>query len=130
VSTRDCYEKAWASFKRFLQRSSVCFYNASVDNVLDYLVHLHGLKLVYSTINTHRSAISMTLAPVDSSPIGENCQVTPFMRGIFNLCPPKRKAPQVWDPERVLNVFRHWPLPLPLSHLIQKGVFLISIVSS
>jgi hypothetical protein len=50
---------------------------------MNYITHLHSLKLSYSTINLHRSAISMTLAHVDEAPIGNHPLVTRLVKRAF-----------------------------------------------
>jgi hypothetical protein len=125
---RESYERAWQAFKQFLRPSAIPFDQASVEQVADYLSHLFKKKLEWSTINTHRSAISMTLAPVDGVSIGEHPFITRLMRGVFTKRPQRYKIPVAWDPNKVLDVFQHWPIPLPLSHLIRKGAFLLAIV--
>jgi hypothetical protein len=72
----------------------------------------------------------MTLAPVDGAAVGEHPVITRLMRGVFQKQPPRHKVPVLWDPSRVLDVFQHWPIPLPLSHLMRKGAFLLAIVSA
>jgi hypothetical protein len=96
---------------------------------MDYLVHLYDHKLSWSTIGIHRSAISMTLVPIDGVLVGEHPIVKRLMGGVFNERPPRREAPPLWDPLKVLSVFQHWPVDLPLSSLMRKGAFLIAIVT-
>jgi hypothetical protein len=49
------------------------------------------------------------------------------MSGVFNKRPSRRANPELWDPLKVLNVFQHWPVDLPLSNLIRKGAFLMAL---
>jgi hypothetical protein len=96
-STEDRYERAWQSFKRHLCSSSVSLDQVGVTHVMNYLTLLHSCKLSYSTINLHRSAISMTLAYIDRAPIGsyshhpsrQGClhQKTPITQSSFSLGP-------------------------------------------
>jgi hypothetical protein len=72
----------------------------------------------------------MTLAPVDGVDIGEHPLVTRLMKGVFTSRPPKCKVPVIWDPSKVVDIFQHWPVPLPLSHLMEKGAFLLAIVTA
>ena len=129
-STKERYERAWQSFKKFLRSAAVSLDSASVTEVLNYLRHLHDRKLSYSTINLHRSAISMTLAPVDGVPVGEHSLVKRLMKGAFTKHPPPRKVPAIWDPSKVLALFQDWPPPLSLSQLLRKTAFLISIITA
>jgi hypothetical protein len=129
-STEDRYGRAWQFFKRFLQPSAISFHQATVTNVADYLSHLLDIKLQWSTINSHRSAFSETLALMDGKAVGKHPVILKLMKGIFNRRPTKIEIPNVWDSSRVLNLFQHWPIPLTLCNLIKKGAFLLIIVSA
>jgi hypothetical protein len=122
-SSEDRYERAWQSFKNFLRSSSIPFHQASLRNVLDYLTHLYNCKLSWSTIGIHRSAISMTMAPIGGVRVGDHPLVKRLMSGVFNERPSCRAAPALWDPLKVSSVFQHWPVNLPLSSLMWKGAF-------
>jgi hypothetical protein len=88
---------------------------------MDYLTHLYNRKLSWSTIGIHRSAISMTLAPIDGVRVGDHPLVKRLMSGVFNDKPPRWDAPTLWDPLKVFSVFQHWPVDLPLSSLMRNG---------
>jgi hypothetical protein len=79
--------------------SSILFHQASLKDVMDYLVHLYDRKLSWSTIGIHRSAISMTLAPIDGVLVGEHPIVKRLIGGVFSERPPCRDAPTLWDPQ-------------------------------
>jgi hypothetical protein len=96
---------------------------------MNYLTLLHNCKLSYSTINLHRSAISMTLANVDGAPIGSHPLITRLVKGVFTKWPPSRKVPSVWDPVPVKDLFMHWSLPLSLAQLVRKCAFILAITS-
>jgi hypothetical protein len=100
--TESHYEAAWKSFKRHLRSSNVSLDRASVIDVMNYVTLLHKRKLSYSTINLHRSAISMTLANVDGAPLGSHPLITCLVKGVFTKRPPPAKflqfgsQPQSW----------------------------------
>jgi hypothetical protein len=91
---------------------------------MDYLAHLYDRKLLWCTIGIHRSAISMTLVPIDGVRVGDHPLVKRLMGGVSNERPPRRNAPTLWDPLNVLSV------DLPLSSLMRKGAFLMAIVTA
>jgi hypothetical protein len=128
--SEERYEQAWQSFKDFLRPSSIPFHQASLKDVMDYLAHLFDRKLSWNTIGIHRSAISMTLAPINGVLVGEHPIVKRLMGGVFNKRPPRPEAPALWDPLKVLSVFQDWPVVLPLSSLMRKGAFLMAIVTA
>jgi hypothetical protein len=49
--------------------------------------------------------------------------------GAFERRPPPRKVPSVWDPNPVLDIFMHWPLPLSCAQLVRKCAFILAIIS-
>jgi hypothetical protein len=52
------------------------------------------------------------------------------MSGVFNERPPRWDAPALWDPLKVLSVFQHWPVNLPLSSLMRKSAFLMALATA
>jgi hypothetical protein len=97
---------------------------------MDYLTHLYDRKLSWSTICIHRSAILMTLAPIDGGRVRDHPLIKRLMSGVFNERPPRWDAPTLWDPLKVFSVFQHWPVDLPLSSLMHKGAFFLAIVTA
>jgi hypothetical protein len=127
---RGLYERAWQSFKAFLRSSSIPVHQASLTHVLDYLTHLYEKGFSWSTIGIHRSTLSMTMAPIDGVRVGDHPLVKKLVSGVFNKRPPRRAKPELWDPLKVFDVFQHWPVELPLSDLIRKGVFLMALITA
>jgi hypothetical protein len=118
-SSEDRYERAWQSCKAFLRSSSIPLHQVSLKTILDYLTHLYDRGLSWSTIGIHKSTISMTMAPIDGTKVGDHPLVKRLMSGIFNDRPSRRANPALWDPLKVLSVFQHWPVSLPLSSLMR-----------
>jgi hypothetical protein len=52
------------------------------------------------------------------------------MKGLFKERPSRRANPAPWDPLKVLDIFQHWPVDLPLSKLMQKGAFLMALTTA
>jgi hypothetical protein len=71
----------------------------------------------------------MTMAPIDGVWVGDHPLVK-RMSGVFNERPNRQAAPALWDPLKVLSVFQHWPVNLPLSSLMRKGAFLMAIATA
>ena len=57
--------------------------------ILDFLAFLSEKGYEYSSINSHRSAISVYHVHIDNNPIGQHPRVCTLMTGIFNNYPPK-----------------------------------------
>jgi hypothetical protein len=98
--------------------------------VLDYLTHLYDRGMSWSTIAIHKSTISMTMAPVDGVNIGDHPLVKRLIRGVFKERPSRQANPALWDPLKVLSLFQHWPVDLPLSSLMRKGAFLMALTTA
>jgi hypothetical protein len=97
---------------------------------MDYLTHLYDRRLSWSTIGIHRSAISMTMAPIDGVKVGNHPLVKRLMSGVFNERAPRQAAPALWDPLKVLSIFQHCPVNLFLSSLMRKGAFLMALATA
>jgi hypothetical protein len=72
----------------------------------------------------------MTMAPVDGVNIGDHPLVKRLMRGVFKERPLRQANPALWDPLKVLDIFQHWPVDLPLSKLMRKGSFLMALTTA
>ncbi len=62
----------------------------------------------YRTINTLRSAISMTHHEIDGTRIGQHPLVSRFLKGVFNS-PPAPRYSSTWDVDVVLNYIMNLP---------------------
>ena len=74
--------------------------------VLEFLTDLFDKGFQYQTVNTCRSAISMTRLPVDGSLIGSHPPVSRFMKGVFQSRPPCPRYLATWDVSVVLSYLR------------------------
>jgi hypothetical protein len=94
---------------------------------LTLLYYEENVDRRYSAINTARSALSSVLPTRNGKTFGHEKVVVDFMRGVFNLRPPKPKYTDIWDPNAVLEVVRRWTPSesLSLYKLSQKTVGLM-----
>ncbi len=74
--------------------------------ILEFLSFLHSSGKSYSSVNIHRSMLSMTLDPLDSTPIGQHPLVIRLLKGCYNTNPPKPRYNAIWNVEQVLNFMR------------------------
>lgn len=81
----------------------------------------------YSTINTARAALSTVICLDSGQAFGSLPIVKQFMRGIFNLTPPKPRYIHTWDPQQVLGILKTWSpaKKLSLKKLSYKTVMLV-----
>ena len=129
-SSNDRYERAWSAFLRFLRTRRIQVASVSVKDILEYLSLLYSKGLSYSTLNIHRSAISMTLPQVDGAPTGQHPMVKRLMKGVFNQRPPSRRLYPSWNASDVVKIFEEWPSPPQFKDLIRKTAFLLAMASA
>ena len=99
---------------------------------MNFLAFLYEKGYEYSSINSHRSAISAYHVHIDNNPIGQHPRVCTLMTGIFNNRPPKPRYTFVWDIETVLNYLSKLPdnLNLPIRVLSHKLALLLSLTAA
>jgi hypothetical protein len=62
-------------------------FEASLENVIEFLSSLFEKDLGYSSINTARSALSAQELKFDSILVGQHPLIISYLRGVFNLRP-------------------------------------------
>lgn len=89
-------------------------------------------NLSYSAINTARSALSTVIVYRDTTNFGSHPLVIKFMKGVFQLKPPKPRYDYIWDVNLVLNFLRTLsPVHLlSLKDLTLKLVMLIALITA
>lgn len=89
--------------------------------ILEYLSSLHSENYSYSVINSHKSAIIQTLLTCNKDTNLDQSLIARFMKGIFNLHPPKPKYIYTWD---VNVVLKYLSTLFPLSKLCLQSLTL------
>ena len=130
--TEKQYESAWKQFCRWCHKKSVNPFSCHLDSILLYLSYLYEKGLQYRTINSHRSAISMTHLPIDNVCFGVHPLVSRLMKAIFNIRPAVPKYFKTWD---ILVVLKYLislsPAPfLSLKKLTLKLVMIMAIIKA
>ena len=99
--------------------------------MLNFLAFLYQKVYEYSSMNSHRSAISACHVQIDHNPIGQVPRECTLMTGVFNNRPSKPRYTFVRDIEAVLNRLSKLPdnLSLPIRALFHKLVFLLSLTA-
>ena len=121
--------KKWIQYCREREIGEI---QTSLNNILDFLTHLYESKLSYSSINTARSALSALGLMVDNILVGQHPLVVRFMKGLYNLRPPKTRNVCVWDVSVVLLYLKKLsPVNmLSLKELTCKLVMLIALTNA
>ena len=85
----------------------------------------------YSVINTARSALSAMIVLPNGGKFGDHPYVKEFMKGVFNLNPPKPRYTEIWDAGVVLDFLRTWGPASRISFkkLTLKVLMLIMLVT-
>ena len=100
-----------------------------MGSVINYLTDKYTAGDQYSTLNTHRSAISAFHELVDNFKVGQHPDVTAIMSAFFNARPPMPRYECTWDVDMVLDYLlslgdnRH----LALKQLTMKFTMLLAL---
>ena len=100
--------------------------------VLEFLCERFEAGKQYRTINTLRSAISMTHEEVDGVRVGQHPMVSRFLKGVYNLRPPAPKYTVMWDIDTVLDHISELPDNdhLDLQQLSHKLTMLLALTNA
>ena len=91
ASTESAYSNAWRQWVGWCLERETDPLSAPVRDILEFLCERFEAGKQYRTINTLRSAISMTHEEVDGVRVGQHPMVSRFLKGVFNLRPPAPK---------------------------------------
>lgn len=98
-NTLNQYSSVIKSWWFFCKNNNLNIYDVNIDKVISFLTLKIKKGASYSTLNTHRSALSMILG----SNITSNDCVNRLLKGAYRLNPPKPKYNSTWDTKQVLN---------------------------
>lgn len=120
-----CFHKFW-NFCNDLPNRNVFKYDLNV--YLEFLVDEINKGSSYATINTYRSALNFMFSPTDN----DEKIIKRFVKGSYNLKPPKPKYDFTWNVEPVLNYLATlYPLEtLTLDKLTIKTITLMALTSA
>lgn len=105
---------------------------APVTVLIDFLLTIFDQGKSYNTVNTYRSAISATIQSISGRDLGSHHLVSRFMKGIFQVNPPRPKYNDTWDVNQVTQYLRGlFPVnELTLKNLSLKLVTLLALASA
>ena len=102
-TTEAAYSCSWRKWEQWCTSAGYSSIHAPISAILDFLACQFAEGKQYRTINSYRSAISMTHTPIDGVVVGKHPLVTRLMKGIFNRRPPQPRYALTWDVGRVLG---------------------------
>ncbi len=107
-------------------------FSSSVQEFLDFLAGLYDEGLEHRTINSIRSAVSMTHVQVEGVPIGQHPLVTRLLKGVYNKRPPKPRYSTTWNVDLVVRYLISLDEndQLPVKTLTQKAALLLALVEA
>lgn len=108
-STETAYSSAWRQWDHWCSERGISSLSAPLSAILGFLLVLFNKGRQYRTINTVRSAISMTHDDVDGTRVGQHPLVSRFLKGIFNSRPPAPKYCSTWNVDIVLSYIKKLP---------------------
>ena len=129
-STESQYSSAWNAWLKWSVEQGISSTSPTLTQVMEYFSFLYyELKREYRTINTHRSTLSSTLAPIDGFNIGQHPLIKRQLKGIFNLRPPQVALFPSWSVQAVLDTLQKWgpAQKLSLKLLSYKTVTLLAL---
>ena len=126
------HQSAWRKWASWCCERDVNPFTSNLIEILNFLAFLYEKGYEYSSINSHRSAISAYHVHIDNNPIGQHPRVCTLMTGIFNNRPPKPRYTFVWDIETVLNYLSKLldNLNLPIRVLSHNLALLLSLTAA
>ena len=126
------YQSGSARLSSWCARRQIDPISGDVQHFLDFLAGLYDQGLQHRSINSIRSAVSMTHKQVDGSPIGQHPLVTRLLKGVYNQWPPQPRYSATWDVDVVTKHLAAMGAieSLPLKQLSQKLVVLMALVKA
>lgn len=122
------YESSLKAWWLYCHKNKLNFYDSSSIHVIRFLTELFNSGIGYSSLNTHRSALSILLGKNITT---DDC-VNRFLKGAYRLRPPRPKYDYTWDPSLVLIYFAsYFPYEnVNLQDLTHKTVALLALATS
>ena len=122
------YDSCFRNWWQFCDIKGLDPLNYSLKNLFDFLLFLLEKKYSYSSINTHKSALSLILS-INSD---HEQLIKRFMKGDYNIKPSQPKYSETWDPSPVLQyIEKLHPLhTLSAENLTKKLVTLLALTTA
>ena len=130
--TNSTYQSSWSKWNSWCVTRELNPFSTDVQFFLDFLAELFEQGLQYRSINTIRSAVSMTHSKVEGVPIGQHPLVSRLLKGIHNTRPPQPRYHSTWDVDVVTEFVISLGAneQLSIKHLSQKLALLMALVEA
>lgn len=127
-NTLNQYSSTIKSWWLFCKNNNLNIYKANIDKVISFLTLKFEEGASYSSLNTHRSALSIILG----TNVTSNDCINRFLKGAYRLNPPNPKYNSTWDTKLVLSYLSNmYPYDnISLTDLSYKACTLLVIASA
>lgn len=122
-STIKQYNTSFRKWWSYCNKNFIPFFTASVSDVTNFLFQEFTAGSRYSTLNAHRSALTIIIPYISQSAVIER-----YLKGVFKLRPTFPKYSMTWNPDRVL-LFLSQLYPLTSITLEQLSYKLITLIA-
>ena len=120
-STKRQYQVYIKKWIQFCHQQQIDTISVSVRDIIEFLASEFERGMGYFSINTARAALTSLGIRLGHYTAGTHPTVVSFLKGVFNLRPPKSRYTEVWDVNLVLQYLRKLS---PVKHLSLKDLTL------
>ena len=107
-NTERSYSSCWKRWEKWSAKHGHEVICAPLSAIREFLTSEFLQGKEYRTINSYRSAVSMTHSPIDGVVVGKHPLVSRLLKGIYNRRPPQPRYFTTWDVAAVLDHIRSW----------------------
>ena len=97
--TERAYRSAWQQWTSWCSQREIAPLCPSLGKVLDFLTKLFYRGRQNRTLSGYRSALSMTLSPINGVLVGQHPLVSRLLKGAYHSWPPQPRYRFTWDVE-------------------------------
>lgn len=128
TNTLKQYNSSIKSWWLYCKSNNLDIYKTNKCNIISFLTQKYEEGARYSSLNTHRSALSIILG----SDVTSNDCINRFLKGVFRLAPPNPKYDSTWNTNDVLSHLSNiYPYEnVSLADLSYKTCTLLAIASA
>ena len=132
TGTQKAYSSSWTKWSGWCNSRQLDPFCAPVEHIMNFLTEQFNSGMEYSTVNGYRSAISAEHIGVDGIKVGQHPRVCTLLKGMFNRRPPQPRYTETWEVDKVLDLFRKWPVDsgLDLKKLSLKVTMLMALTGA
>ena len=132
TNTEQSYSSGWRKWEIWCAENGLSALESPLRGILEFLASQFEEGKQYRTINSYRSAISVTHTPIDGVIVGKHPLVSRLMKGIYNQRPPQPRYTSTWDVQIVLQRIRSWGSTTALGrkNLSQKFAMLMALANA